>query len=69
MKRSKGLWRVVSSGFGGLALVFLVGGADDAKQTIDAKGLDVRGPRFVEVEPAHQPDAPGAIESGTDRGR
>ncbi len=44
MKRSKNLRSFVSSGLVGLAVSVLLCGADDAKQTVDAKGLTFDAP-------------------------
>jgi hypothetical protein len=44
MKLSKGVQRFVSSVFTGLVAVAVLAGADDGKQTIDAKGLKFEAP-------------------------
>jgi hypothetical protein len=44
MKRSRSLLRLASSGFAALAVALFLTGADDAKQTIDAKGLKFEAP-------------------------
>ena len=51
MERSKSLRRVVSSGFVGLAVSFLLCGADDAKQKVDAKGLTFDAPASWKSSP------------------
>jgi hypothetical protein len=51
MERSETLRRVVSSSFVGLAVSLLLCGADDAKQTVDAKGLTFEAPASWKSSP------------------
>jgi hypothetical protein len=51
MKTSKCLSRVVCGGFFGLAAVLLLTGADDPKQTVDAKGLKFEAPASWKSSP------------------
>jgi hypothetical protein len=75
MKRSKSFLRLVSSGFVGLAVALFLSGADDAKQTVDAKGLTFEAPASwksgrpsspmrrvqMKVEPIAGDDYPGEL--------
>jgi hypothetical protein len=51
MKRSKSVLGVVSSGLVGLAVSVLLCGADDAKQTVDAKGMTFEAPASWKPSP------------------
>jgi hypothetical protein len=51
MKRSKAIFRVLFPAFGVLATVFLLMGADEAKQTIDAKGITFEAPKAWKSNP------------------
>jgi hypothetical protein len=55
MKISKSLWHLVSSGLVGLAVSVLLCGADDAKQTVDAKGLTFEAPSSWKASPGSGP--------------
>ena len=59
----------MSSGFVGLAVSLLLCGADDAKQTVDAKGLTFEAPASWKSSPPIELDAPGGIEGRADRRR
>ncbi len=51
MKSSRILRRVVSSGLVGLAVISLFSGADDATQTVDAKGMKFEAPASWKASP------------------
>jgi len=51
MKRSNVFRRVAAPGLGALAITLLVAGADDPKQTIDAKGLTFQAPASWKSSP------------------
>jgi len=51
MKRSNVFGRVTAPGLGALAITLLLAGADDPKQTIDAKGLTFQAPTSWKSSP------------------
>ena len=52
MNKSKNLFRIVSSGLAGLAVVLFFTGADDAKQSLDARGLKFDAPASWKTVPS-----------------
>ena len=69
MKRSSDIRRVFLPAFGVLATAVFLIGADEPKQTIDAKGLTFEAPKAWKSSPPTSDDATGRVEGRADRGR